>query len=118
MSVILGLNFGHDGSVCIIKDGKLLSAISTERITKEDFFEVKGKKISTFIISHHLAHCASAYYTSPYDNSYCFSMDCSMGKVEANSLVAYGNGNKLTAEYCPGIMVGVLYGEVTEKQEQ
>jgi len=159
MSVILGLNFGHDGSVCIIKNGKLISAIATERITKikkqsgfnedvidyilsssntsineidyiatndfkqevfgnqvvEDFFEIKGKKIKTFIISHHLAHCASAYYTSPYENSYCFSMDCSMGKIEANSLIAYGNGNKLTAEYCPGIMVGVLYGEVTEK---
>ena len=34
MSVILGLNFGHDGSVCIIKNGKLISAIATERITK------------------------------------------------------------------------------------
>jgi carbamoyltransferase len=38
-----------------------------------------------------------------------------MGKVEANSLVAYGNGNQLIAEYCPSAMVGVLYGEVTEK---
>jgi carbamoyltransferase len=42
-------------------------------------------------------------------------MDCSMGKIEANSLVAYGKGKKLFAEYCPGEMVGVLYGEVTEK---
>lgn len=159
MSVIIGLNFGHDGSVCLIKNGKLISAISTERITKikkqsgftdevidyilkssnvsldevdylatndfkqqvfgnevlEDYFEIQGKKIKTYIISHHLAHCASAYYTSPFDNSYCLSMDCSMGKIEANSLITYGNENKLIAEYCPGTMVGVLYGEVTEK---
>jgi carbamoyltransferase len=38
-----------------------------------------------------------------------------MGKVEANSLIAYGRGKKLKAMYCPGEMVGVLYGEVTEK---
>ena len=159
MSTIIGINFGHDGSVCLVKDGKLISAIATERITRkkkdsafteevidyildtakvsiedidyiatndykqqvfgnevlEDFFVIKGKQIKTYIISHHLSHCASAYYTSPFDNSYCFSMDCSMGKVEANSLIAYGEGNKLIAEYCPSTMVGVLYGEVTEK---
>ncbi len=30
---ILGLHFGHDGSACIVRDGRLISAISTERIT-------------------------------------------------------------------------------------
>lgn len=159
MSIILGLNFGHDGSVCLIKNGKILSAIATERITKNkkqesftdevidyvleasditlnqidcvatndfkqqifgnkyltDTLVIKEKKFETYIIPHHLAHCASAYYTSPFSDAYCFSMDCSMGNVEANSLVAYGNGNRLTAEYCPAAMVGVLYGEVTEK---
>jgi carbamoyltransferase len=35
MSTILGLSWGfHDGSVCIVKDGKLISAIATERLTK------------------------------------------------------------------------------------
>lgn len=35
MSVILGLSWGfHDGSVCIVKDGKIISAIATERLTK------------------------------------------------------------------------------------
>ena len=159
MSTILGLNFGHDGSVCIVKDGKLKCAIATERITRNkkqsgfvdevidyilkslnitlddidyvatndfkqevfgndylvDTFVIKNKEFKTYIIPHHLAHCASAYYTSPFSDAYCFSMDCSMGKLEANSLVAYGNGNQLVAEYCPGTMVGVLYGEVTEK---
>jgi len=159
MANILGLNFGHDGSVCLVRDGKLEFAIATERITKvkkqsgfteevidyfldstgisiddidciatNDFkqevfgnqylveeFSIKGKSIKTYIIPHHLAHCASAYYTSPYDEAYCFSMDCSMGKPEANSLVAYGRGKNIKAMYCPAEMVGVLYGEVTEK---
>lgn len=159
MSTILGLNFGHDGSVCVVKDGKLECAIATERITRNkkqsgfvdevidyilkslnitlsdidfvatndfkqeifgndylvDTFVIKNKEFKTYIIPHHLAHCASAYYTSPFSDAYCFSMDCSMGKLEANSLVAYGKGNQLVAEYCPGTIVGVLYGEVTEK---
>lgn len=34
MSTILGLNKHHDGSACIVKDGKVISAISTERLTK------------------------------------------------------------------------------------
>ena len=29
-----------------------------------DTFEIKGKKIKSYIIDHHLAHCASVYYTS------------------------------------------------------
>ena len=159
MSIVLGLNFGHDGSVCVVKNGKLETAISTERITKKkkqesftdevveyvlkssnlslddidcvatndfkqeifgneclvDELVIKNKKFKTYIIPHHLAHCASAYYTSSFNEAYCFSMDCSMGKVEANSLVAYGKGNQLIAEYCPATMIGVLYGEVTEK---
>jgi len=159
MSTILGLNFGHDGSVCLVKNGKIECAIATERITRNkkqeaftdevidyvltstntkledidciatndfkqevfgndylvDTFTIQGKDFKTFIIPHHLSHCASAYYTSSFTDAYCFSMDCSMGKVEANSLIAYGKGNRLTAEYCPAAMVGVLYGEVTEK---
>ena len=159
MKKILGLNFGHDGSVCLVKNGKLECAIATERITRKkkdvsfneevidyvlnatntsleeidcvatndfkqqifwndyliDTLKIKDKEFETYIIPHHLAHCASAYYTSSFQNAYCFSMDCSMGKVEANSLIAYGEGNKLTAKYCPSSMVGVLYGEVTEK---
>ena len=34
MSVILGFNSGHDGSVALIKDGKILAAVGTERVTR------------------------------------------------------------------------------------
>ena len=159
MANILGLNFGHDGSVCLVRDGKLEFAIGTERISKvkkqqgftdeiinyaldscgmtldnidcvatNDFrqeifgndyivenFVIQDKEFKCYIIPHHLAHCASVFYTSPFHEAHCFSMDCSMGKIPANSLVAYGKSKNLTAMYCPGEMVGVLYGEVTEK---
>jgi carbamoyltransferase len=37
--IILGMNFSHDGAVAVVKDGRLISAIGTERITrvKKDF---------------------------------------------------------------------------------
>ena len=32
--IVLGLNFSHDGAAAIVKDGKLVTAISSERITR------------------------------------------------------------------------------------
>lgn len=32
--IILGMNFSHDGAVSIVKDGKLICAIGTERLTR------------------------------------------------------------------------------------
>jgi predicted NodU family carbamoyl transferase len=31
---VLGLSFGHDGGACVVKDGKLIAAIATERLTR------------------------------------------------------------------------------------
>ena len=37
--IILGINFGHDSSVCILKDGKIIAAIEEEKVSrvKQDF---------------------------------------------------------------------------------
>jgi len=179
MSTILGLCYGHHGSACIVKDGKLIGAISTERITGNKFcwgvtnetldylfnftsvslkdidyigvsdwnveftqgtikvkqngeyidclwntvydntlldleVELRGETFPGYYIGHQLSHAAASYYTSPYDKSYCFTMDASGAKHKNNSLVAYGEGNKLTSLYCPGLMIGVAYGFFTE----
>ena len=45
-----------------------------------DNFVIQGKELKCYIIPHHLAHCASVFYTSPFHEAHCFSMDCSMGK--------------------------------------
>ena len=43
---ILGLHFGHDGSACIVKDGRLVSAISTERLNGiKKFYGVTSETI-------------------------------------------------------------------------
>lgn len=174
---ILGVNFGHDGSVCVIKDGKLVSALSKERVVRikkasglseelilkvlkeanlkpEDIdaiacteysayggdfpLKLKDKNIKTFpfiygnkkietkclffdrevdliSIPHHLAHCASAFYTSNFEQSWCFSLDSSGKFVETNSLIAFGNKNKLEWIKCPKNMVGWFYANFTLK---
>lgn len=33
--IILGLHLGHDGSACIVKDGRLVSALSSERLSRQ-----------------------------------------------------------------------------------
>ncbi|MBK8625151.1 MAG: hypothetical protein IPN86_06215 [Saprospiraceae bacterium] len=34
MSVILGLGWGHDSSICLIRDGQLLCAIEEEKLSR------------------------------------------------------------------------------------
>jgi carbamoyltransferase len=179
MANILGLHFGHDSSAALVKNGKLISAISFERITRikkyagmsqdginyvlsqanitikdldaiavsdysldkangiklyindlevkdtnqklfgneiaQGYFIINNHKIPAFIIPHQLAHCASAFYTSNFDKSYCFSIDSSGGHRGANSLIAFGNGKKLDALACPNLMIGNAYAMFTQK---
>ena len=35
MAIVLGLNLGHDGSAAIVKNGRLVSAISRERLSRK-----------------------------------------------------------------------------------
>lgn len=178
--IVLGLHYGHDGSACIVKDGKLLVAISSERITKKKKFigvtnevidyvldvagitdkqidyialsdwsdsstfetielfdrenkiystsgvvfdnecakvvaKFRNREIPALIIPHHLSHCASAFYTSNFDNALCLSLDSSFYKMKCNSAIAFGNGNKLEIIACPNMIVGMGYSIFTEQ---
>jgi carbamoyltransferase len=179
--IILGLHFGHDGSACIVKDGKLITAISAERITRvKKFYGVTenvlqyifdaanitlndidaialsdyddgiaknilesvyldgelikntygkyndnfirkasgyllGKETPVYIVAHHLAHCSSVFYTSNFQNAYCFSMDSSYGSTLTNSVIAFANNNKIEIINHPNMMIGVGYAEFTQK---
>jgi carbamoyltransferase len=83
--------------------------------TKTETGKMRGRDIPVITISHHLAHCASAFYTSNYDKSWCLSMDSSFGLIECNSLVAFGDGNKLHAITHPNLIAGIGYCIFTEK---
>lgn len=181
MKVILGLNWGHDGSAAIVRDGRLVSAVSLERLSRKkkdsgvtrelidyvcdaagvavseitavafasfvpsatnpikifrttgeevtstvfDLFggklgtelvaEIDARRVQAFLISHHIAHAAAAFYTSPFERAACLSVDASMLRPEACSVIAYGDRCNLRYIRCPGIMIGNAYSLFTEK---
>lgn len=181
MKVVLGLNYGHDGAAAVVRDGRLVSAVSLERISRRkkesgvtrdlvayalelagvtfsdvsavalaafipsarnpiplfkvggeeitgtvfDLFggetsfrleaQVEGRRVPAFFINHHIAHCASAFFTSPFERAACLSVDASMVRPEACSVMAYGEREDLRYLRCPGIMIGNAYSVFTEK---
>jgi carbamoyltransferase len=181
MKVILGLNWGHDGAAAIVRDGRLVCAVSLERLTRkkkdsgisaellsyvceeagvapaeisavamaafipspsspvrlfrksgeelttpvfdlfggDTFFEleaqIEGRRVPAFFINHHIAHSAAAFFTSPFERAACLSVDASMFRPEACSLMSYGEGTDLRYLRCPGIMIGNAYSVFTGK---
>ncbi len=184
---ILGLNFAHDGSACVVSKGRLLSALAHERIYRtpvgkrekkahgvsdalidyvldaagisldridaialsnyneravpglmhayyhgerftrstediafgNDALEMdvhyRGKVFRGYAPSHHMMHCAAAYYTSPFDSATCISMDASGCSVASNGLLAVGEGGKINAIAGPRCMIGFAYGQFCER---
>jgi carbamoyltransferase len=181
MAIVLGLNLGHDGAAAIIKNGRLVAAISRERLSRKKkdtgvgkaeldyvldiagcklsdvdiiafstynyapdnyvkIFKLTGEEVrhnlwdhpprvmtldfragiggrqqTAVFVQHHLAHCASAFYTSNFNEAACFSLDASAHRPEACSLFAYGIGTDVHPLYCPGLMIGNTYSLFTEK---
>ena len=181
MKVVLGLNYGHDGAAAVVREGRLVAAVSLERLSRRkkeagvtrelvayvlelagvtfsdvsavslaafipsqrnpvpifkkggeeitspvfDLFggetsfaleaEVEGRRVPAFFINHHIAHCAAAFFTSPFERAACLSVDASMVRPEACSVMAYGEGEDLRYLRCPGIMIGNAYSVITEK---
>ena len=76
---------------------------------------LEGRRIPAFFINHHIAHCASAFFTSPFERAACMSVDASMFRPEACSIMAYGEGTDLHYLRCPGIMIGNAYSVFTGK---
>lgn len=74
-----------------------------------------GRRIPAFFINHHIAHCSSAFFTSSFERAACMSVDASMFRPEACSIMAYGDGTHLRYLRCPGIMIGNAYSVFTGK---
>lgn len=178
---ILGLHFGHDGSAALVREGKLVVAISNERISRVKkafgvteeminyclnesgltieqvdivscaeyfkkwapegasvsysngnspeelnqryigndisenlFITILGKRLPLVSIPHHLAHASASFFTSPFDESDCFSLDA-CGEPIWNSSYLNGKDSSITAVSCPLIMCGPLYNTITHQ---
>lgn len=189
--IILGLHYGHNGAACVVKNGRILCALATERIVRMkktagvtdasldyvltgagvtldeidavaltdwyspwsqgtarvysnderytsetdqplkigDFVhdswdriwdddvwtcevEIRGRRFPGFNVGHQKAHCASAFYTSPFDDAWCMSMDSSGGKPKNSFMLARGSGRELDWVDSPLCLVGIGYDQV------
>ena len=70
--IILGINFGHNSSICLIKDGKILFAIEEEKVSrvKNDFFWPK-KSISRLLKEYKIKYSDINYISLQRD---CFNL--------------------------------------------
>jgi len=70
--------------------------------------------IPGMFVDHHMSHAASAYYTSPFEQSAIMTVDASMHDPENCSGYFIGNGNVLENFREPGLMIGTFYDAATE----
>jgi carbamoyltransferase len=73
-----------------------------------------NRMIPGFFVDHHMAHAASAYYTSPFNTAAVLTADGSMNDPENCSGYYIGEGNKLSQFREPGLMIGTFYDAATE----
>lgn len=94
---ILGMNFSHDGAVAVVKDGRLMSAIGTERITrvKKDFGVTKETiyyVLDEAEISLEDIDCiAFADYVKKHDKGVLDLFDSSGNQILQTSYMIYHN---------------------------
>ena len=98
MAVILGINALHAGaSAAILVDGEPVAAIAEERLNRVKYFggfpAMSILRFEQFNVEHHLAHTASAYYASEWDDAAGLTIDgsgdfvtCMFSKCEGHDI--------------------------------
>src|SRR5580692_1904136 len=130
---------GHDSAAVLLVDGEVVAGAAEERFSRKkhtgdfpiganQFDEVFSREkllqevrqhLPSFSpdkvhqVNHHLAHAASAYYTSGWDECLIVVLD---GMGEAHSVTAYrAKGNQIDklAEITAKDSIGILYSVIT-----
>ena len=79
--------------------------------------EILDHIIPGYIVNHHIAHAANAFYLSPFKTAAIFSLDASnLNGIlpEYSSLFAYGKDTDIYKMYSPGCMVGTMFEQMCE----
>lgn len=107
-------NMPHSLIVSGVKANCWFDMLTTKNHLARHFkIKVNGFPFKFIFVEHHLAHAASSFFVSPFEESAILSMD-ECGEYES-ILFAYGNGNKINKIHSIGHphAVGVLYRYVT-----
>jgi len=90
--------------------------LSNKWFEEKRSFIIPDSKIN---VHHHLAHHAAAFYTSPFESSIGFSLDCSSGQPETsyiNSLITVGQENLLEMVVLEKDFIVLMKQKLLEKQ--
>lgn len=107
----LGYMIGHRMS---LNGDNVMTHVNHLEYQFKGVIEGVDKVFDVFMVQHHMAHAASAYYTSPFDEAVVFTVDASMHEPQDCSGWYYGKGRKLAYIKCPGYMFGNSYDVATE----
>src|SRR6266404_5418631 len=109
---VLGLNAYHgDSAACLFVDGKLIAASVKEALQANYGIEIKAELHQ---VEHHLAHLASAYLVSGFNEAACISID-GFGDFTSTAF-GVGQGSDLKIDnriYFPHSL-GIFYSALTQ----
>ena len=66
-------------------------------------------------VQHHIAHCASSYYLSNWNDAVCLSYDGSGAPDNQNSAVMHGVGTELQYIECPNMNSALYFGQAAHR---
>lgn len=81
---------------------------------KARFQGISLNNLSWHFVPHHLAHVASAFYPSPYEEAAVLTLDGRGEKATTNYAVGKGNQLELLGQVNMPHSLGILYEQVTE----
>jgi len=99
---------------------RLRPPYSSDPISQDFSFPIKvefdgiDKLFEGYLVDHQIAHAASAYYTSNFEQSAIFTADASMHDATACSMWWMGYDRRITPFRCPEYMLGNFYDVATE----
>jgi carbamoyltransferase len=71
-----------------------------------------GRSVPGFFVDHHAAHCASAFYKSPYEEALVVSADGSPGGTNKGGFIMFGDRVGLTVVETQEFTGGPFYADV------
>lgn len=75
--------------------------------------EFMGVRKPGYQVQHHLAHVASSYYLSNFNNAIGLSYDASYWPDNQTSMICTCDGNRVEVRECPMLNAGIAYDQVT-----
>lgn len=76
-------------------------------------FKLEQREVSAYVVDHHVAHAASAYFASPFDSSLIIAYD-GWGDFHRNCLISVGQGLRLDPIAFIDLPIGMAFKKISK----